>query len=112
MARATFESRRVLRAFCEAGQLQLHQNIPVAPAAAVEKLVRDAGFTPERGPWGLLRRAAAAVGEVHLVVALGERDHQIGKLVLVPGLAATWIEGETPDAHILVLEHDLIADWA
>src|SRR6478672_3987514 len=49
---------------------------------------------------------------MHLVVAFGERDHQIGKVVLVPGLAAARIEGEAPDAHVLVLEHDLVADRA
>ena len=30
--------------------------------------------------------------------------------MLVPGLAVAGIEAETPDADVLVLEHDLIAD--
>ena len=74
--------------------------------------MRRAGHAPQglAGLFGGLDHAP--VLPVHLVAAFGERNHQIGQLVDVPGLAFAGVERQSPDPHELVLEDDLVADLA
>src|SRR5262249_12007603 len=54
------------------------EDVAVLPIAAVEKLMGNAGFAPDRVPRLLVRFAHAAVIEGHLVPALRQRHDEIG----------------------------------
>src|SRR5262245_56184500 len=86
------------------------EDVAVLPIAAVEKLMGDAGFAPDRVSRLLVRFAHAAVIECHLVPALGQRHDEIWQQMLVPWLPLAGIERHAPHPHRLVLEHDLVAN--
>ena len=86
------------------------EDVAVLPIAAVEKLMGDAGFAPDRVSRLLVRFANAAVIERHLVAALRQRHDEIGQQVLMPRLALVRIELHAPHAQMLVLEQNLVAD--
>src|SRR5712664_3047440 len=86
------------------------EDVAVLPIAAVEKLMGDAGFAPDRVSRLLVRFADAAVIERHLVAALRQRHDEIGQQMLVPGLPLSRVERDAPHPHQFVLEHDLVAN--
>src|SRR6266404_1688274 len=86
------------------------EDVAVLPIAAVEKLMGDAGFAPDRVSRLLVRFADAAVIERHLVAALRQRHDEIGQQMLVPGLPLSGVERDAPHPHQFVLEHDLVAN--
>src|SRR6516164_2635192 len=75
------------------------QDIAVLPIAAVEKLMGDAGFAPDRVSRLLVRFAHAAVIERHLVSALRQRHDEIGQQMLVPWLPLSGVERDAPHPH-------------
>src|SRR5215467_7059847 len=100
---------RVLRLAMGTG-FDFDEDVAVLPIAAVEKLMGNAGFAPDRVSRLLVRFADAAVIECHLVFALRQRHDEIGQQMLVPWLPLSGVERDAPHAHQFVLEHDLIAN--
>src|SRR6516165_26250 len=86
------------------------EDVAVLPIAAVEKLMGNAGFAPDRVSRLLVRFAHTAVIEGHLVSALRQRHDEIGQQMLVPWLTLPGVERDAPHPHQLVLEHDLVAN--
>src|SRR5262249_11107595 len=79
------------------------EDVAVLPIA-VEKLMGNAGFAPDRVSRLLVRFAHTAVIEGHLVPALRQRHDEIGQQMLVPRLTMPGVERDAPHPHQLVLE--------
>src|SRR5262245_53439276 len=86
------------------------EDVAVLPIAAVEKLMGDAGFAPDRVSRLLMGFTDTAVIERHLVPALRQRHDEIWQQMLVPWLTLPGVERDAPHPHQLVLEHDLVAN--
>src|SRR4029077_20364568 len=86
------------------------EDVAVLPIAAVEMLMGNAGFAPDRVSRLLMRFAHAAVIERHLVCTPCQRHDEIGQQMLVPWLTLPGVERDAPHPHQLVLEHDLVAN--
>src|SRR6516164_6564585 len=91
-------------------RFDLDENVSVLPIAAVEKLMGNAGFAPDRLPRLFLRLTHVAVIEGHLVPALRQRHDEVRQPMLVPWLTLAGLECDAPYAHQLVLEQDLVAN--
>src|SRR5215470_13456121 len=109
MPPSTRRSSGVLRLAMGTG-FDFDEDVAVLPIAAVEKLMGNAGFAPDRVSRLLVRFADAAVIECHLVFALRQRHDEIGQQMLVPWLPLSGFERDAPHAHQFVLEHDLVAN--
>src|SRR5262249_37490421 len=97
-------------ALATGGRFDCDEDVAILPIAAVEKLMGNAGFAPDRVARLLVRFADAAVIERHLVFALRQRHDEIGQQMLVPWLPLSGVERDAPHTHQFVLEHDLIAN--
>src|SRR6516165_8581274 len=86
------------------------EDVSILPIAAIEKLVGNAGFAPDRVSRLLMRFANAAVIEGHLVPALRQRHDEVWQQMLVPWLALARVERYAPHPHQIILEHDLVAN--
>src|SRR5262245_26758227 len=91
-------------------RFDLDENVSVLPIAAVEKLMGNAGFAPDRVSRLLMRFANAAVIERHLVSSLRQRHDEVWQQMLMPWLTLAGVERHAPHPHQLVLEHDLVAN--
>src|SRR5215471_16038673 len=91
-------------------RFDLDENVPVLPIAAIEKLMGNTGFAPDRVSWLFMRFANTAVIERHLVPALRQRHDEVRQPMLVPWLALAGVERDAPHAHHFILEQDLVAD--
>ena len=101
---------RAARPSHDCARFDLDQDVAILPVAAVEQLMRNAGFAPDHFSRLLPGFAHAPVVEGHLVLAFGQRHDQIRQQMLVPRLALAGFERQAPHPHEFVLEHDLVAD--
>src|SRR5215471_11213052 len=109
MPPSTGRSSGVLR-LAMGARFDFDEDVAVLPIAAVEKLMGNAGFAPDRVSRLFVRFAHTAVIEGHLVPALRQRHDEIGQQMLMPWLTLPGVEGDAPHPHRLVLEHDLVAN--